>query len=66
MNTVVVMLQLEVFDVQRRIASSRRASIEKARKILDYEPRTEMRIGLSRVFEWFKENWENIQKSASF
>jgi len=37
---LVMMLQLEVFDLQWRIASSRRrASIEKARKIPGYENR---------------------------
>ncbi len=47
-------------------AIRRRASIEKARKILGYEPKTEMKDGLRRVYEWFKENWENIKKSVKF
>ena len=47
-------------------AIRRRASIEKARKILGYEPKTEMREGLIKVYEWFRENWENIRKSVRF
>jgi nucleoside-diphosphate-sugar epimerase len=44
----------------------RRASIEKARKIIGYVPRTDIRAGLKKTHEWFKENWENIAKSAKF
>ena len=44
----------------------RRASIEKARKILGYEPKTEIREGLTKVYMWFKENWENIKRSVKF
>jgi nucleoside-diphosphate-sugar epimerase len=42
------------------------ASIEKARKILGYEPGMDFREGLKQVHAWFKENWENIKKSADF
>lgn len=44
-------------------AIRRRASIEKARKILGYEPKTDMKTGLRSVHYWFKENWDNINKS---
>ncbi|MGB9831274.1 MAG: NAD-dependent epimerase/dehydratase family protein [Fervidicoccus fontis] len=47
-------------------AIRRRASIEKARRILGYEPKTDMRTGLRKVYEWFKENWENIKASVKF
>ena len=47
-------------------ATRRRASIEKAKKILGYQPKTDMKTGLTKVYQWFKENWENIQKSAKF
>jgi len=47
-------------------AIRRRASIEKARKILGYEPKMDIKTGLKKVHEWFKENWENIEKSAKF
>jgi nucleoside-diphosphate-sugar epimerase len=42
------------------------ASIDKARKTLGYEPKTEFKEGLKRVHQWFVENWENIRKSADF
>lgn len=42
------------------------ASIEKAHKILGYEPKVEFRQGLIYVYQWFRENWERIQKSAEF
>ncbi|MGC8912234.1 MAG: NAD-dependent epimerase/dehydratase family protein [Nitrososphaeria archaeon] len=47
-------------------AIRRRASIEKARRILGYEPKTDMRTGLRKVYEWFRENWENIEASVKF
>ncbi len=42
------------------------ASIEKARKILDYEPNMDFREGLKHVHEWFTENWQNIENSSDF
>lgn len=39
----------------------RRASIEKARRILGYEPKTEIKAGLRKTYEWLKENQENIE-----
>jgi nucleoside-diphosphate-sugar epimerase len=47
-------------------AIRRRASIEKARKILGYEPKTDIKTGLRKVYEWFRENWDNIKASARF
>ena len=44
----------------------RRASIEKAKKILGYEPKVEFKEGLKRTVQWFKENWELIEKYARF
>jgi UDP-glucose 4-epimerase len=40
------------------------ASIEKARRILDYEPRMEFSDGLKRVHSWFIENWDLIRQSS--
>src|SRR5437016_1767287 len=42
------------------------ASIEKARKLLHYEPKMDFRDGLTQVHRWFEKNWDNIQKSAEF
>lgn len=47
-------------------AIRRRASIEKARKILGYEPKTDIKTGLRKVYEWLKENLENIERSVRF
>jgi len=44
----------------------RRASIEKARKLIGYEPKTEMEEGLKKTVEWFEENRERIDASARF
>lgn len=42
------------------------ASIEKARKILGYEPKMDFRKGLGYVHGWFVENWQDIEQSADF
>jgi nucleoside-diphosphate-sugar epimerase len=39
----------------------RRASIEKARRILGYEPKTDMKAGLRKTFEWVVRNEDNIK-----
>jgi nucleoside-diphosphate-sugar epimerase len=42
------------------------ASIQKAKRILQYEPRTDFKSGLKNVHSWFRKNWDNIRKSAEF
>jgi nucleoside-diphosphate-sugar epimerase len=42
------------------------ASVDRARKIIGYEPQMPFDEGLKKTIEWFKENWEDIEKSASF
>jgi len=44
----------------------RRASIEKARRILGYNPKTDIRTGIQRTVNWFLENREKIEESARF
>lgn len=44
----------------------RRASVAKARKVLGYEPKTDMTRGLEKVYAWFAQNRDNIQTSARF
>jgi nucleoside-diphosphate-sugar epimerase len=44
----------------------RRASIEKAKKILGYEPKTDMKTGLRKVYEWIKENRDKIETYVKF
>ncbi len=40
------------------------ASIEKARKILGYEPEMDFKEGLKHVYAWFTANWQNIVHSS--
>lgn len=42
------------------------ASCDKARKILGYEPSMKFDDGLKNTIQWFRDNWDNIEKSASF
>ena len=44
----------------------RRASIEKARKVLGYEPQMKMKEGIKRVYDWIVENRDKIENSAKF
>jgi nucleoside-diphosphate-sugar epimerase len=47
-------------------STRRRASIEKAGRVLGYEPRMKIPDGLQLVRDWFVQNWKEIQASASF
>ena len=44
----------------------RRASIEKARKVLGYEPKMAMKDGIKKVYDWIIENKSRIETSAKF
>jgi nucleoside-diphosphate-sugar epimerase len=44
----------------------RKASIEKARKVLGYKPRTDMKTGLKQTYEWILENKDKIEQLAKF
>lgn len=46
--------------------SKRCASIDKAKEILGYEAKTTVQEALPIILNWFKENNENIEKSARF
>jgi UDP-glucose 4-epimerase len=50
------------WDKKNRLLSC----IDKASSILGYTPKTEFRKGLEETYQWFVENWENIEKSAEF
>jgi len=58
----VIYVERRNWDAKRRLLSS----IEKARKLLNYNPQTEFEAGLRIVHEWFVDNWENIEVSAEF
>lgn len=42
------------------------ASVELAKKIVGYEPKTDFKDGLLNTIKWFKENHLKIEESASF
>lgn len=42
------------------------ASVDKAKNLIGYEPKTEFKEGLANTIEWFKNNWKVIEQSASF
>jgi len=44
----------------------RRASIDKARRVLGYEPRVVMPDGIKKVYDWIMENRDRIESSARF
>jgi UDP-glucose 4-epimerase len=48
------------WDVKKRLLSS----IEKARNILDYQPQKKFEDGVKEVYNWFGQNWSNVEKCA--
>lgn len=44
----------------------RRASIEKAKKVLGYEPKTKMKDGIKKTYDWIVTNLDKIEVSARF
>ncbi len=51
-----------VWDTKNRLL----ASIDRAKSILGYEPHMEFDDGLQKTIEWFKANWDNIERDAEF
>ncbi|MGB4026750.1 MAG: NAD-dependent epimerase/dehydratase family protein [Acetomicrobium sp.] len=50
------------WDKKNRLLSC----IDKAKRILKYDPQMEFKEGLKNVYKWFQENWENIERNAEF
>jgi UDP-glucose 4-epimerase len=50
------------WDTKKRLL----ASIDRARDLLGYEPKTEFEEGLRRTIEWFRAHWEDIRRDAEF
>jgi nucleoside-diphosphate-sugar epimerase len=42
------------------------ASIDKARSVIQYDPKTSFEDGLVKTVDWFKANWDNIAQTARF
>ena len=59
----------EIQHIERRkwdTKSRLLASTARARELVGYEPKMDFGQGLMKTVEWFKSNWNNIEKSASF
>jgi len=55
-------VQRRKWDTKSRLL----ASVDRAKSLIGYEPKTEFKEGLMTTIKWFKDNWENIEQSASF
>lgn len=42
------------------------ASVDRARELLGYEPAMKFEEGLAQTVQWFRDNWEQIDKCADF
>lgn len=58
----IVLTNKRKWDTKSRLC----ASIDKANKIMGYSPKMEFNEGLKLTINWFKENWDKIEKSAAF
>ncbi len=58
----IAFVQRRDWDKKTRLLSS----IQKAKRILHYEPRTDFEKGLVNTHRWFIKNWENLKHSAEF
>lgn len=55
-------LQRRKWDTKPRLL----ACNEKARKVLGFEPNLDFEFGVKEAIGWFKENWNQIERSALF
>jgi nucleoside-diphosphate-sugar epimerase len=58
----IVRAEPRVWDTKKRLL----ASIDQARELLGYEPRTEFDDGLRMTVQWFRDNWQKIERDAEF
>jgi len=61
-NAGINFAQRRKWDTKSRLL----ASVDRARDLLGYQPRTTFDVGLKATIDWFRENWENVKASASF
>ena len=61
-NAGIVFKEKRNWDKKNRLL----ASIEKARKVLGYEPNMDFKEGLKHVYDWFTANWWRIKSSSDF
>jgi nucleoside-diphosphate-sugar epimerase len=58
----IIRAERRVWDTKKRLL----ASIDRAREILGYEPRTDFDEGLQLTVRWFRDNWQQIDRDAEF
>jgi len=58
----IVFAERRNWDVKCRLLSS----VDKARRLLGYQPTMVFEDGLKNVHGWFADNWDRIQKTAEF
>ena len=58
----VVELGRRTWDTKPRLLGSNK----KAKRLLGFEPSTELEDGLGQTVAWFRENWDDIESEASF
>lgn len=54
--------QVRKWDTKKRLL----ASVEKAGRLIGYQPQTKFEDGLKETVQWFKQNWDRIEESAQF
>jgi len=57
-----IMVGRRKWDTKTRLL----ASVDKARTLLGYEPSMKFEEGLKITIDWFRKNWADIERSASF
>lgn len=57
-----------VFSARRKWDTKSRllASVDRAKQLIGYEPKTSFEDGLKKTFDWFRTNWNAIDRSARF
>jgi nucleoside-diphosphate-sugar epimerase len=58
----IAMVGKRKWDTKNRLL----ASVDRARELLGYEPSMPFEEGLAKTVSWFKDNWDRIERSASF
>lgn len=58
----IVYVERRNWDVKCRLLSS----VEKAKRLLGYQPEVTFEDGLKNIHQWFTDNWDSIQKTAEF
>jgi nucleoside-diphosphate-sugar epimerase len=51
-----------VWDTKKRLL----ASIDKANGLLNYQPSMDFDEGLKLTVQWFRDNWDSIERDAEF